>query len=253
MSGAGPAHGAASGFLHGILPAIKRFYPDKEKRGEAMTRHTTWYNCTLNLSTFIMGLVAAMERENSEHDDFDTSSISAVKAALMGPLSGIGDGFFWGVMRVVAAGIAMSLAAHGSIAAPFVFLLIYNIPSFFVRYKLTFLGYTVGTGFLKEVYDSGAIKILTKAAGVLGLFVLGAMTANTVNFSTTLAIPVDGGEAVAIQPYIDEMFMGLIPLALTLGCFWLMKKKNASVLAVMGAVLALSILMAIWELCEKLA
>ena len=54
-------------------------------------RHTTWFNATMHINNFIMGLVASMEKQNSEDENFDASSITAVKASLMGPLSGIGD------------------------------------------------------------------------------------------------------------------------------------------------------------------
>ena len=45
-------------------------------------------------------------------DDFDSSSINAVKAALMGPLSGIGDSLLLGTLRVLAVGIGTSLAVQ---------------------------------------------------------------------------------------------------------------------------------------------
>ena len=77
-------------------------------------RHTTWFNATMHINNFIMGLVASMEKQNSEDENFDASSITAVKASLMGPLSGIGDSFFWGILRVIAAGIGISLASTGS-------------------------------------------------------------------------------------------------------------------------------------------
>ena len=44
----------------------------------------------------------------------------------MGPLSGIGDSFFWGILRVIA-GIGISLASTGSPLGAIVFLLLYNV------------------------------------------------------------------------------------------------------------------------------
>ena len=115
-SGAGGSVKAgADGWLYSIQPALNRYYADDpEARADAMKRHTTWYNITQNVGTFAMGLVASMERENSEHDDFDTESIDGIKVSLMGPMSGIGDAIFWGVLRVIAAGIGINLAMSGS-------------------------------------------------------------------------------------------------------------------------------------------
>lgn len=47
-------------------------------------------------------------------------SVNDIKAALMGPLSGIGDAVFLTTIRVVAAGIAISLAAQGNVLGPII-------------------------------------------------------------------------------------------------------------------------------------
>ena len=225
----GGARAGASGFMWSIWPAIERFYPKHEDRVDAMTRHSTWYNITSNVGTFCMGLVAAMEKENSEKPDFDTHSIDAVKASLMGPMSGIGDAIFWGVLRVIAASVGMALCAdNGTILGPIVFLLIYNIPSWLTRWYMTVLGYRVGSNFITKLYESGLMAVITKLAGILGLLMIGAMTASSVKFNTILAIPLAQGDLVQIQTYLDTIFKGLVPILYTLGCLKLLK-KNVSV------------------------
>lgn len=67
----GSVKAGADGFLYSVMPALKRFYKGKDELADAMTRHTTWYNITQNVGTFAMGLVAAMEKENSEKENFD--------------------------------------------------------------------------------------------------------------------------------------------------------------------------------------
>ena len=46
--------------------------------------------------------------------EFDVASINSVKAALMGPLAGIGDSFFWGTFRVIGVGVGAPLAVAGN-------------------------------------------------------------------------------------------------------------------------------------------
>lgn len=88
----GQARQMAIGFLWQIMPALNRYYKDQpEKKKEALYRHVQFCNVSNAIYPFLAGLVASMEKENSEVDDFDTSSIVAIKAALMGPLAGIGD------------------------------------------------------------------------------------------------------------------------------------------------------------------
>ncbi|BDR56961.1 PTS system mannose/fructose/sorbose family transporter subunit IID [Xylocopilactobacillus apis] len=223
-AGATKAH--APGFMYSILPAIDRYYKDNDKaQADALTRHTTWYNITQNVGTFVMGLVASMEKKNSEDPNFDTESIVALKTSLMGPLSGIGDSIFWGVLRVIAAGIGISLASQGSIFGPILFLLIYNIPAILTRYYLTYMGFTLGDTFISDMYKSGSMQLLNKAASTLGLMMIGCMTATMVTFKSKLSIPITGGKPILIQTYLDQLWKGLVPLAVTLGCYWLLSKK----------------------------
>lgn len=225
-SRAGATKTHAPGFMYSILPALDRYYKDDpEGHKEAMQRHTTWYNITQNVGTFVMGLVASMEKKNAEDPDFDSGSIVALKTSLMGPLSGIGDSIFWGVLRVIAAGIGISLASQGSIFGPLLFLIIYNVPAILTRYYLTYMGFTLGDTFIQDMYNSGSMKLLNKAASTLGLMMIGCMTATMVSFKSKLAIPIQGGKPIEIQTYLDQLWQGLVPLAVTLGCYWLLSKK----------------------------
>ena len=123
----------------------------------------------------------------------------------------------------------MALCAdNGTILGPIVFLLIYNIPSWLTRWYMTVLGYRVGSNFITKLYESGLMAVITKLAGILGLLMIGAMTASSVKFNTILAIPLAQGDPVQIQTYLDTIFKGLVPILYTLGCLKLLK-KNVSV------------------------
>jgi PTS system mannose-specific IID component len=241
---AGSTKAGASGFIWSLLPALERYYPEKERLTKAMQRHNIWYNITQNVGTFAMGLVASMEKESSEKPDFDTQSIVAIKTSLMGPMSGIGDAIFWGIVRVIAAGVAIGMAATGSLMAPLVFLIAYNVPSVLCRYYMTYLGYTLGSTFIERIYASGGMKILTKAASTVGLMMVGGMCASMVKFSTILQMEVPGSDPILVQTYLDQLLVGIVPLLLSLGCFYLLQKR-VNVNIVMLGVLILALLLAL--------
>lgn len=244
-SGAGGAAKAgADGWLYSIMPAINRYYKDDpEKRADAMTRHTTWYNITQNVGTFAMGLVASMERENTLHDDFDTESIDGTKVSLMGPMSGIGDAIFWGCLRVIAAGIGINIAMSGSPLGAILFLLIYNIPSVLCRYFMTYLGFTLGTNFISQLYEGGLMRLVTRATSTVGLTMIGAMTAANVKFTSIISFPVEGSDPITLQSYLDQIFLGLVPLCLTLFVLWLMRNKNVNVNVILVGIMVLAIVL----------
>lgn len=241
-----PAKQGASGFCYSLMPFINKFYEkDEEGKKAALSRSMSYFNTTIALSTFIMGIVASMEKENSEKEDFDTNSINAVKSSLMGPLAGIGDSVFWGVLRVIAAGIAVGIGSTGNVFAPIIFLLLFNIPALFVKYYGTFLGYKLGSEYIQKVYASGLMNILTKAASIVGLIMVGGMTASMVTFQSTFELSMKGQSILELQPMLDQIFVGIVPLGLTLLCYYLLKKKNMNITVLIIGVIILSILLSV--------
>ena len=235
----------AVGFIWTLLPALRRYYKEgSEEFTEALVRHTMFYNITQNVGTFCLGLVAAMEKENSVDPNFDDRSITAIKTALMGPMSGIGDAIFWGVIRVIAASVGISLAAQGSWLGPIMFLLIYNVPSILCRYYLTYAGFTLGSDFLAKMNEGGLMKTITKCVSILGLIMVGGMTASTVSFTSAVQFVIEDQDPILLQTYLDSIFKGLVPLLVTTGCLGLMLKR-VNVNVIMFGVLGLAIVLAL--------
>lgn len=225
-----------NGYSMGLLPAIKRFYKaGSEEEKQALIRSAQFFNCTYETAPFIWGLNAAMERENAETEGFDTESITATKAALMGPLSAIGDSVFWGVIRTIAASIAIPLASAGNILGPLLFILIYHIPSILTRYSLLRLGYNAGGKFLKSISESGLLKGLTYCVSIVGMIMVGAMTAQFVTVTSPLTINFSSGETLALQEILDSVFKGLLPLGFVFGMFALLRKKVSLMWLALGS------------------
>ena len=234
-------------YEYAMLPVINRYYKTKEERTEAMKRSAEYFNISSAISTFPMGLAASMEKENSETDDFDAYSINAVKASLMGPLSGIGDSFFWGTFRVIAAGIGISLGQQGSILGPIIFLLLYNIPYLLTRYYGTYLGFTLGSKYIKEAYENGIMAIITKGVGILGLMMVGGMICQTVGLTTTLGFNM-GGIEYQLQEILDQILKGILPLSATFACFGLIRKKVNPNLILIG-IIVVSFVLSLLGIC----
>lgn len=228
------------GFAYQMVLALKKLYPDKEEASKALKRHLAIFNTTPCVVPFITGASIAMEekfkkaRENGE--ECDEESINAVKTALMGPLAGIGDSFFWGTLRIIAAGIGASLAAQGSILGAVLFFLMYNIPQLFVRYQGLKLGYKSGVSFLENMSQGGVIALLTEVAKILGLVVVGSMCASMVALSTPLVISMDGADVV-IQDIFNSILPNILPLGLTFVIYKLLQKGIKTTTVLWGIIL----------------
>ncbi|MFR3770570.1 PTS system mannose/fructose/sorbose family transporter subunit IID [Collinsella stercoris] len=227
-------------FCYSMLPVIKKLYPTKEEQTEAMQRHLEFFNTTPHLSTLILGITAAMEEQNANDPEFETESINNVKVSLMGPLAGIGDSFIWGTLRIIATGLGVSLAAQGNILGPLLFLLLFNIPAQGLRFYLMHAGYKLGSGFLAKVQESGLMEILTYGASILGLMVIGGMTAENVAITVPLVIG-SGDAATTLGDICNTIMPGLLPLAFTLLMYWLVSKKNVKTTTLLVALVVVGL------------
>ncbi len=227
-------------FCYSMLPVIKKLYPTKEEQTEAMQRHLEFFNTTPHLSTLILGITAAMEEQNANDPEFETESINNVKVSLMGPLAGIGDSFIWGTLRIIATGVGVSLASQGNILGPILFLLLFNIPAQGLRFYLMHAGYKLGSGFLAKVQESGLMEILTYGASVLGLMVIGGMTAENVAITVPLVIG-SGDAATTLGDICNTIMPGLLPLAFTMLLYWLVSKKNVKTTTLLVALVVVGL------------
>ena len=148
----------------------------------------------------------------------------------------------------LAAGLAIGLANAGNVLAPLIFLLAFNIPNYLCRYYGAFLGYSLGAKYIEKIYSNGMMEILTKAAGIVGLIMVGAMTSKTVLFKTILDFTMKGKSVMDVQSSLDSIFIGIVPLLLTFGCFKLLKKKVNIIVLIFGIV-ALGIILSVLGIC----
>jgi len=224
----------AAGWLYGILPGLEKIHTNKEDLSASMAHNLEFFNTHPFLVTFVMGIVLSLEQQKA-----DIPTIRAVRVAAMGPLGGIGDAIFWFTLLPITAGITANMALEGNIIAPFLFLVVFNVVQFAVRYWLMYWSYDLGTTAI-EVLTRNA-KEFTHAASMLGVFVVGALTCNY--GATTIRIALQNGESVIdVQGILDGVLPQLVPLSLTLMVYFLIKKKGWSTIKCIGLLLVIGII-----------
>ena len=159
-------------FMWGISGTLDRLYPEPEELEKKKDRYNAaleFFNITPQLGAFVLGLTAAMEEKYAEEpDNFDPKSITAVKSALMGPLSGVGDSLFQGTVRIIAMSIGISLALSGSVLGPILAMLISFAVSFPVTWFGGKLGYTKGTELIQQISQNNLMDKLMYGCSVAG-------------------------------------------------------------------------------------
>lgn len=230
-------------FGYSMTDVVTKLYPNKEDRIAASKRHLEFFNCTSATSPIVAGAVAALEEKNASDSNFDVEAINSVKISLMGPLSGIGDSIFWGSLKVIATGIGVSLTVKGSIMGPILFLLIYNIPNFLLRFYGVRWGYRLGNS-LSENIDSSRVSNVTFIMNVLGVVVIGGMVASMVSVNIPLVIG-SAADGDTIQSFVDSFMPAILPLIATFYIKYLLK-KDVKVSYILLGIVILSILGAVF-------
>ncbi len=128
------------GMLYAIAPALRVLHQGEDLVA-ACRRHLEYFNTHPFMASPVLGTVLFLEEQS---DDPDYAEITEFRRMVMAPYAAMGDALFWGGLRPVAAGVSLFFAARGSLWAPVIFLLFFNIPHLWLRISGLFRGYVQG-------------------------------------------------------------------------------------------------------------
>ncbi|RJX75259.1 PTS system mannose/fructose/sorbose family transporter subunit IID [Vibrio sinensis] len=221
----------AGGFCYSISPALKKIHQNPEDLKKALKNNLQFYNANPKLFTLPLGLAIAME-ENKEKP----STIASIKAATMGSVSGVGDALDHSVMMPLTLAIGCSIALQGNPLGILVFFVLYQgyrIPMYF---WLLFFGYNAGVAALEKLSDQA--EKVGRAANLIGLGVIGSMTAKFVKLKTALVVEA-GAASISIQTdMLDKIMPNLLPMLLVWLMYYLVKKGKSPTALIFGCLFA---------------
>lgn len=191
----------SGGWVYSIHPAMEKIYDgDADLLAEKYKDHFKFYNTHPWMGNIILGACIAIE---STKDPDATKQAVEMRTALMGPLAGIGDAIIWIMFMTILGAVAAYMALEGSIVG-WVIAEAIQLVIWFAFYKLFFVAYEQGVTFVTT--RSAQLQHITEAASVLGLSVVGALVASTVNVK--FGITMSYGEVV--QP-VNDLLDSIIP------------------------------------------
>lgn len=207
------------GWTWAQLPILRKIYKnDKKGLSEAMTDNMEFINSSPPLEPILMGLLLNLEEQKT-----DRSIIRGLKNALFGPMAGIGDAIFWFTILPIVGGVSASFCTSGNIFGPILFTLVYFL-IFLSRIPFARLGYNLGVKSIDVIKDNSTI--ISKAASILGLTVIGGLISSYVKISVKTVLSFGSKTTISIQKdFLNHIFPNILPLAYTLFLYWLLKKR----------------------------
>ena len=243
-------------FGQSMAPVIEELYDTKEEKAAALKRHITLFNTEAQVGSICNGVVCGLEETNA-NGGCTPELISSVKVALIGPTSAIGDSLWVATIIPILLTICLSISQASQTAGwlgPVLYMIVYPIGTCMLSWYLFKLGYKSGLDGMQGFMSTGKLTSLTDTMTVLGLLVVGALTASFVSLTLPIQIVRDvfdatTGETLANQVIFDadkivnSIFPKLLPLLLTLLVYYLYTKKKWSPLKLMGFILVIACLL----------
>jgi len=222
----------AMGLTWALIPIIKKLYNKKEDQIAALKRHMVFFNTEpFHIGIAIPGIVAAIEEQKASGAKISDDDINSVKIGLMGPLAGIGDSWFQGLVFPILFSIGAGMAIEGTILGPLLFIVLWYMQMVGIGWNVFKMGYSQGKTAVTNILGSEKFKAVFDALSILGLLVVGALGANSVKAVLNIGFTV-GQTPFDIQGFLDSLLPGLVPLAVILGVFQMIRRKVNPVLVI---------------------
>ena len=113
-------------------------------------------------------------------------AITDIKASLMGPFAGIGDTIDWSTIKPLMAMMCLPLAESGSFIAPIIYFVLVAGLLTAEEFFFTNTGYKMGTQAALTILEGGMVHKFISCASVLGMFMMGSLSASMVSVYTCL-------------------------------------------------------------------
>ena len=97
------------------------------------------------------------------------------------------NALFWLTLVPITAGITSNMAINGNAAAPIIFLVIFNVVQFALRFWLMNWSYKLGTSAIDAL--TANMQAFTRAASIMGVFVVGCLVVTMGGTQINLQIP----------------------------------------------------------------
>jgi PTS system mannose-specific IID component len=234
------------GFATALAPVARRLWESFDERNLALRRNLTLFASEWTFGASLVGAMAALEERRANGELVSDAELVGAKSGVMASLDAVGRAVMIGGLTSVLVAIGTDLARQGYLLGPFLFALAEAAAVLTVAFVSFRLGYVQLHRFGDWARSANWLRPALFGAMRLGTFVLGALVAQYVRLALPPTAALQIGDAqIALGPRVlDDILPGLIPLAITLGMWWLLRHRHANPMVLLGLCLVLAVIVA---------
>lgn len=229
-------------FCASMTPVLKKLYSTDEELSAALKRHLVFFNTEGIFGAIIQGIAISMEEQKANGENVTDEAITGIKTGLMGPIAGMGDAIVWAAIMPIIISIFLPFASSGSALGGIMPLILYPSISIAIAYGLIHNGYTLGKKSVMSLLHGGKMKSIIFTANVIGLTMMGALSASYVNITTPLKFEFVSGTQIVVQDILNTIAPGLLPLAAVFTIYTYLRKKGPYYNRILLTVVAVAVI-----------
>ena len=214
---------------HVFVPIIKKLYKDPQKQIEVMRRQAEFFNVHVEFGACILGLAVAMEEEKAKGGEVPGEFITNIKTSLMGPVSGVGDTIWQGVVIPILLAICIDITLSGTIAGSIIYAVLIIAGAYLLSYFNFMFGYKAGINAIMGFLEKGTLNKILKGAEVMGCMVMGGLIVNYVQMTVGLEIVTSTSTFNVQKQLLDALMPNILPLGFTMLVYAMLQRRRTSV------------------------
>ena len=219
-----------------------KLYPNnKEAQKDLMSRNMEFFNTEPIWGGCTVGIALAIEEQKAMNPEVPDELSSSIKTALMGPCAGLFDSLFQSTLIPIILAIGIGVSSEtGSIVGPLLYIALFwaIVPT--VSWFLFWNAYKLGLNGVEQILSSGLKDKVISAANIVGLTVIGAVTASTCNIKSGLLFTY-GDLSIDVNAILNNIQPKILVLIGAFLTYWLLAKKHVSVNKLMLIMLIVSV------------
>lgn len=229
---------------HMFSVIIGYLYADQpEKRKEVMKREIEFFNVHVEFGACILGMAVALEEQKAMGEEIPGEFITNLKTSLMGPLAGMGDTIWQGVVIPILLAICIDLtrSGNGNVWGAVIYAVVIIVAAYALSYWNFMFGYKAGSEAIMDFLEKGILNKLIKGASIMGCMVMGGLVVNYVTAKCGIQIPSSTTTYNIQENFLDAICPNILPLGMTMLIYYLMSKRRWSSVKIIGLIIVIGV------------
>lgn len=209
-----------------------------------MKREIQFFNTHVEFGACVTGMTIALEEKKAMGEMIPDSLIQSLKTSFMGSVAGIGDTIWQGAVLpvILALCIDFTKSGNGNLLGPVLYAGVIFVLAYVISYHSFFFGYRMGGNGILDLLEKGAIKKVIFGSSIMGCMMMGGIVVKYVACSCNIRLHLVSGAYSLQGQLFDKICPQILPLAVTMLVYYLLKRRKWSTTKVMLAILFVSII-----------